>query len=307
MNKIVMITGANGGIGKDTARQMALLKRTEKVYLACRNKEKAEAAKKELEELTKRSIFEIVLMDVSKPESVRSAVASLNEPIDALVMNAGGMGGKAPLEKTADGVTQMSATNLLGHVVLVDELIKADKLKNVAMYASSEVVRGVKKMGMKAPNLKTSSEEEFTSILDGSYFGATKDTMAVYGHIKYTATLWMSAMARKHPNLRFISMSPGGTKGTAVMDDLTFFKRIMFKYIGMPILMPLMGMAHNVDKGAERFIKGVNDASLKTGTFYASARNKLTGPVEDQSPFFPDLKNENFQDNADKAIHGFIR
>ena len=35
----------------------------------------------------------------------------------------------------------MAATNLIGHVVLVDELIKRDKLKNVAMYAGSEAAR----------------------------------------------------------------------------------------------------------------------------------------------------------------------
>ncbi len=41
MNKTIMITGANGGIGKDTARQFALIKETEKIYLACRNETKA--------------------------------------------------------------------------------------------------------------------------------------------------------------------------------------------------------------------------------------------------------------------------
>ena len=43
-------------------------------------------------------------MDVSNPNSVRSAVAGLNEPIDALIMNAGGMGGKSPMDVTTDGV-----------------------------------------------------------------------------------------------------------------------------------------------------------------------------------------------------------
>ena len=37
MNKSIMITGANSGIGKEVARQLALLEGTEKVYLACRN------------------------------------------------------------------------------------------------------------------------------------------------------------------------------------------------------------------------------------------------------------------------------
>ena len=94
MNKSVLITGANSGLGKESARQLAMINETEKIYLACRNLERAEEAKQSLEKSTGRSIFEIVLMDVSDPKSVRSAVAGLNEPVDALIMNAGGMGGK---------------------------------------------------------------------------------------------------------------------------------------------------------------------------------------------------------------------
>ena len=82
-------------------------------------------------ESTGRSIFEIVLIDVSNLDSVRSAVASLNEPIDALIMNAGGMGGKEPNALTKDGVIQIFSTNVLGHVLLLDELIAANKLNNV--------------------------------------------------------------------------------------------------------------------------------------------------------------------------------
>ena len=65
MNKSIMITGANSGLGKDAARQLALDKHTEKIYLACRSQAKAEVARKELELETKRSIFEIVILDTS--------------------------------------------------------------------------------------------------------------------------------------------------------------------------------------------------------------------------------------------------
>ena len=306
MNKTIMITGANAGIGKDTARQLALIKSTEKIYLACRNRTKAQAAKAFLEEKTGRYIFEIIIMDVSKPESVRDAVDSLTEPIDALIMNAGGTG-KDPEKQTKDGVTNMTASNLLGHVVLVDELLQAKKLKHVALFASSEAARGIKKMGMKRPDLKTSSVDEFAAIFDGTAYGKKFDPMEVYGAVKYGGTLWMASMARKYPEIKFISMSPGGTRGTEGFDDMPFLQRVMFKYIGMPIVMPLMGMSHSLEKGAKRFVEGINNDAFKSGVFYASKKNVLTGPVIDQSSIFQNFTNEVYQDNANEAIHRFIK
>ena len=81
MIKTVLITGANSGLGKESARQLALQEGIEKIYLGCRSKEKAIEAKQSLETSTGKSIFEIVLMDVSKPDSVRKAVDSLDEAI----------------------------------------------------------------------------------------------------------------------------------------------------------------------------------------------------------------------------------
>ena len=194
----------------------------------------------------------------------------------------------------------------MGHVVLVDELIKEQKLNKVALFASSEAARGIKKMGMKRPELNESSVEEFASIFDGSKFGKDFDAMQVYGWIKYGGTLWMANMAKKYPDIKFISMSPGGTRGTQGMDDLPFIKRIFLKYVGMRVIMPLMGMSHSLANGAKRFVDGISNSKLKSGVFYASKENVLTGPVIDQSSIWSDLNNSSFQQNADEAIHRFI-
>jgi len=306
MNKSILITGANSGLGKESARQLAMINETEKIYLACRSLSKAREAKQSLEKSTGRSIFEIIIMDVSNPDSVRSAVAELNEPVDALIMNAGGMGGKSPLKTTSHGVTSLFANNVLGHAVLLDELLKAKKLINVALYAGSEGARGVDEMGMKRPQLLTSSVDEFVEIIDGSFFDEQMDPMEAYGYVKYTAAMWMSSEARKNPNLRFITMSPGFTSGTAVMNDLPPGKRFMFKYIMLPIVAPLKGMVHKLEKGAKRFVDGINNESFTSGVFYASKAKSLVGPVIDQSTIFPDLKIASYQDNANEAIHRFI-
>ncbi len=63
--QFVLITGANAGLGREAARQLALQKGIAKVYLACRNQTKAKAAKTALKHETGRKIFDIVQMDVT--------------------------------------------------------------------------------------------------------------------------------------------------------------------------------------------------------------------------------------------------
>jgi NAD(P)-dependent dehydrogenase (short-subunit alcohol dehydrogenase family) len=306
MNESILITGANIGLGKETARQLALKKETKKVILFCRNQAKAEEAKKDLEQKTKREIFEIVIGDVSDANSVRKAVENIREPIDALILNAGGMVGKTAAKITPSGMNDLAATNILGHVVLVEELIKHDKLKKAVLLVSAEAVPGVKALGMKPVAMKTSSVDEFAAVLDGSYFDKFDVTQA-YGYVKYVATMWTLSMARKYPALKFIVVSPGNTKGTQAPNNLPPAMQFMLKYLMMPIVFPLMGgMVHKLEVGAKRFVDAISDEQYKSGVFYASKKGKLSGDMVDQSTFFTALKNTSFQDNANEAIHHFI-
>ena len=308
MNESILITGANIGLGKETARQLALKKETKKVILFCRNQAKAEAAKKDLEEKTGKKIFEIIIGDVSDANSVRKAVEKIKEPIDAIILNAGGIVGKTAAKITPSGMNELAATNILGHVILVEELIKHDKLKKAVLLASAEAVPGVKMLGMKPVAMKTSSVDEFAAVLDGSYFGDKFDAVQAYGYVKYAATMWMLSMARKYPDLKFVVVSPGNTKGTQAPNNLPPAMKFMLKYFMMPVVFPLIGgMVHKLEVGAKRFVDGISDERYKSGIFYASKEGKLSGDVVDQSTFYTDLKNTTFQDNADKAIHRFIK
>ena len=66
MNESILITGANAGLGKETARTVSIEKRNKKgKFLFCRIEPRAEAAKKDLEEKTGKKIFEIIIGDVT--------------------------------------------------------------------------------------------------------------------------------------------------------------------------------------------------------------------------------------------------
>jgi len=300
--KTVLITGANAGIGKEVARQLALRLDIGRIYLACRNPSRAQAAKAELEAAAGRSIFDVVIMDVSDPGSVRAALPAIDGPLDALIMNAGGSGGDTPLALTAAGTTRIFAVNVLGHVVLLDALLAEDRLTEVALYAGSEAARGIPKFRMQRPAFATTSADELATVINGSYFkGRAPSPALAYSQAKYIAALWMASMARGRPNLRFITMSPGNTFGTGALSDQPLPLRLAAKYV-----MPAVGLSHRPTIGAGRLVDGITDTTLRSGVFYASAATAVTGPVTDQADIFPDLRNVSFQDNASQAIHRFI-
>ena len=163
--KTVLITGANAGIGKEIARQLALRPEVGRIYLGCRNAERASAAKPELKAETGRTIFDIVLMDVADLGSVRAGLADIDGSVDALVMNAGVIGPQS-MALTADGVTTVFATNVLGHVVLLEGLLAEGRLGDVAVFVGSEAVRGVPKLRMKGPSFVSTSADELASACE---------------------------------------------------------------------------------------------------------------------------------------------
>ena len=83
--------------------------------------------------------------------------------------------------------------------------------------------------------------------------------------------------------------------------------RVAAKYVAAKYVMPALGLAHKLDVGAKRLVDGVTDPTLLSGAFYASAANKLNGPMVNQAGNSPELANPSFQDNANEAIHRFLR
>lgn len=127
--KVIVITGANTGIGKETAKE--LLKRGGKVYLACRSLDKANQAREELMAETGKTDIHVRQMDLSSLESVRAFAKGFLEEeqrLDILINNAGVMA--CPKALTKDGFEQQLGVNHLGHFLLTNLLL--DRLKTSA-------------------------------------------------------------------------------------------------------------------------------------------------------------------------------
>ncbi|WP_082993005.1 SDR family NAD(P)-dependent oxidoreductase [Mycobacterium sp. 1245111.1] len=302
-----LITGANAGLGKDVARQLALRADVDSIYLACRDQAKAGAAQADLQRITGRSVFEVLIMDTADLASVRAALNALEQPLRAVLLNAGGTGGPTPMAHTPEGATTIFASNVLGHACLLEGLLDAGLLTSAAVLTGSEAARGVPKLRMKRPTFATRSVEEFASVIDGSFFDGRKvDPMLAYGQVKYLGALWMSALARKHPDLRLLTVSPGNTAGTDALRDLPTVPRVIMQRVVMPYVGPLFGISHPLDVGAKRLVDALVGGELRSGRFYASAANTLTGPLFDQSSIVADFADVTAQEHAYQAIHRFL-
>ncbi|KAI5118804.1 hypothetical protein M0805_005146 [Coniferiporia weirii] len=120
--KVALVTGGNSGIGKETVK--VLLNNNAKVYMACRNKEKADAAIAELKKETgKEAIF--LELDLANLKSIKQATetfASQERELHILFNNGGVMW--APMDMlTTDGYDLQFGTNVLGHFYLTKLLV----------------------------------------------------------------------------------------------------------------------------------------------------------------------------------------
>ena len=112
--KTVIVTGANAGIGYETA--LALYEKGAKVILACRDLNKANAAAKAIQGVESEGSVEVLHLDLSDLTSVKKAAETFknnHQQLDLLINNAGVM--VPPASKTVQGFELQFGTNVLGH------------------------------------------------------------------------------------------------------------------------------------------------------------------------------------------------
>jgi NAD(P)-dependent dehydrogenase (short-subunit alcohol dehydrogenase family) len=144
-NNIIIVTGANAGIGRETARGLAKLGHT--VIMVCRNAQAGEAVRQEIVAQTGNQAVEVMKCDLSSQQSIRRFVADFTAKyprLDVLINNAANFDHtlKQPT-LTEDGVEVILATNHLGPFLLTDlllDMLKACAPSRVLTVASQGLV-----------------------------------------------------------------------------------------------------------------------------------------------------------------------
>jgi NAD(P)-dependent dehydrogenase (short-subunit alcohol dehydrogenase family) len=138
--KICIVTGANSGIGKETA--LGLTQMGACVVMVCRNAEKGKAALEEIRRESGSSQVDLLIADMSSQASVRALAEQIQRKyprLDVLINNAGGAAPARTL--SADGIEMTLATNHLGPALLtllLLDLLKASAPSRIVNVSSSE-------------------------------------------------------------------------------------------------------------------------------------------------------------------------
>lgn len=120
--RLAVVTGANSGLGKETARELA--RKGARVVMACRNRDRGESAHADLLADVPHADLAVETLDLASLASVQAfaeRLAGAADRLDLLYCNAGLMA--IPRSETADGFETQFGVNVLGHFALAGRLL----------------------------------------------------------------------------------------------------------------------------------------------------------------------------------------
>jgi len=219
--KITIVTGANSGIGLETARTFAANGAT--VVMACRNPEKAQLAAIDIRNTNPKAKLELLDLDLASLKSVNKFANDFSAKYDRLDILANNAGVMSPPEHyiTTDGFELQFGTNHLGHFALTGHLLPLIKKTHAARVVT--VASMAHKMGkFDKDNLNAEKGYKksavygltklanllFTYELQRKFEYHSIDSIAIAAHPGWTATNLQQYMSFFNFMNRFVAQSP---------------------------------------------------------------------------------------------------
>ena len=240
--KIAIITGANSGIGYETA--LALAEKEATVVLACRDMLAAEKAKSNILQKYPNASLQIMKIDLSSLEEVRKFVSNFRsrfDRLDILINNAGIM--MSPYKVTDDGFENQLATNYIGHFALTNLLLPL-----LTSTSKSRVI-----------TLSSLSYKWESINFDDLHFEEKYDKKKAYGQSKRACLVFAYELNRRLSNTEFNTISLAAHPGLSNTNLDRYF----------PALIRPLGnlFLQNPKKGALSVLYATLEENLKGGEY----------------------------------------
>lgn len=218
-DRSIMITGANSGIGKICALEVA--KRGATVHMVCRSEERGTAAQKEIIDTSKNNNVFLHICDISQPRNVMKFAKDFVEskkPLNILMNNAGCMINDR--QTVEDDLEANFATNTLGTFILTKTLLpvieQGDKPRVLTVSSGGMLTHKLDPVDLNHKNMRK---------FDGTM---------VYAQNKRQQVVMTEHLAKKFPKVYFASMHPGWSDTPAVQTSMPSFREKMINKLRTP-------------------------------------------------------------------------
>ena len=258
-----VLTGANAGIGFETAKQLAA--QGARVVLACRREAAGETAAAAIREAYPKADLEVRALDLGDLASVRRFAEGLPEDLalTGLVNNAGVM--NTPKGTTADGFETQLGVNHLGHVLLTELLLPA-----LERGAPSRVVNVASCFHDKAMG------REGDVKLDDLMFESRRyDGWEAYAQSKLANVLHAKSLAKRvaDKGITAVSVHPGWVRTDLARHSMPLFVQNW-------VLRPVLGAMGMIEPfvGAQTSLHALLADDVESGAYYSQ-----TGTYRDKA------------------------
>lgn len=252
--KRVIVTGANSGIGKIAARELAQMGAS--VVMVCRSEQRGKAALDEIKAAVPAAEIELMLCDLSSQASIREfagAFQSKYDRLDVLLNNAGAM--FTERKESVDGIELTFALNHLGYYLLTLELIDLLKASGPAriVNVSSDAHRNAKQFAF----------EDYQRTNSYSRMGFQEYSESKLANILFTKEL---ARRLEGSDITVNALHPGFVRTQFASNNGMMAK------VGMAVLGRLFAVSP--EKGAETSVYLASSAEVDgiTGNYYADSK-----------------------------------
>ncbi|RKU45315.1 hypothetical protein DL546_007243 [Coniochaeta pulveracea] len=268
--KVILVTGGNTGLGKQSILELARYGKPAKIYLAARNQEKAKGAIEDVKNHAPDAPIVPLDLDLTSFESIKKAArtfANQEERLDVLMLNAGIMA--VPNATTKEGYEIQFGTNHVGHALLT-KLLMPTLLKTARRPEKPDV----RVVVLTSAGLGLASPGEGIKFDTVKTDGSALYTWTRYGQSKLANALFARELAKRYPEVKAVAVHPGA------VDTQLFFPFAesfgIFNFAATALVRPFL---KTVEMGARNQVWATVSKQVESGEWYTPVGIKGTVKV----------------------------